>query len=502
MKRLSTLSLIILLSLLLITLPYYSIPVKANPAWLTGWEKRVKITINSTDVDEALTNFPVLIFLSNSSAGENDEDVSFVFDEVGSNSKKIAVTTSDEETECYVEIEKWDSTNEEAWLWVKIPSISNISDTDIYLYYDNDHADNTVYVGDDPDDTATHNVWDDYFKLVTHTHASASPIKDSTSNNNDGGQGGDPTYQQTGVIDGAVQMDGNDYFNHGSQAELKSQVFSLEGWIKTDDYTKSLNGAIRYGEQFASAAYFMYELYCHDSIFGAMVSSSSAAQGLTVAIGDNNFHYMVMTYDSGQNLRMYKDGVEVDGSPLYCGLTLSLSNYDFFAMGARVSSSAYGLDGKYEEVRYSDTDRDGSWVETSYESEIDHLLDFGTEESPALPTLTFYNNTGGIFRVDNVTIANETQREYGNNTLIEFEIVAIVEGNMTYGFNNFTYNGNYNYSNPFDFSETITANMTLWVYFGEITVGDGVPQYTWMFYIGIVFFIIGLACIIEETKFK
>ena len=48
--------------------------------WLAGWNKRATITINSSEIDEVLTDFPLLIYLSNNSSGENDDDVSFVFD--------------------------------------------------------------------------------------------------------------------------------------------------------------------------------------------------------------------------------------------------------------------------------------------------------------------------------------------------------------------------------------------------------------------------------------
>ena len=57
--------------------------------WLDDWNKRVKITINSSEIDNVLTNFPALIFLSNSSSGEDNKDVSFIFDEVGINNKKL-----------------------------------------------------------------------------------------------------------------------------------------------------------------------------------------------------------------------------------------------------------------------------------------------------------------------------------------------------------------------------------------------------------------------------
>jgi len=134
--------------------------------WLSGWDERARITIDHNDVDGALSNFPVLLYLSNSSGRHND-DVTFVFDEVGSNSKKIAVTTNDGTTECYVEIEKWDAASGQAWLWVKVPSISNTTETDLYLYYDADHADNTDYVGD-PNSTPAENVWDSNYTGVWH----------------------------------------------------------------------------------------------------------------------------------------------------------------------------------------------------------------------------------------------------------------------------------------------------------------------------------------------
>jgi len=69
--------------------------------WLSGWDKRVKITIDHNDVSSDLTDFPVLIYLGDAS-GKNNEDVTFVFNELASDGdrKKIAVTTSDNTTQC------------------------------------------------------------------------------------------------------------------------------------------------------------------------------------------------------------------------------------------------------------------------------------------------------------------------------------------------------------------------------------------------------------------
>jgi len=81
----------------------------SDPGWLHGWDQRVPITLDHGDVDSELTDFPVLVYISNSS-GRGDDNLSFIFDEISyANRKKIAVTTADGASQCYVEIEAWDS---------------------------------------------------------------------------------------------------------------------------------------------------------------------------------------------------------------------------------------------------------------------------------------------------------------------------------------------------------------------------------------------------------
>ena len=51
-------------------------------------------------------------------------------------------------------------------------------------------------------------------------------------------------------------------------------------------------------------------------------------------------------------------------------------------------------------------------------------------------TVTFYNNTGGILKVNGTTISNETSKEYDLNEVIELGALPI---NSSYRFQNFTY---------------------------------------------------------------
>ena len=173
-------------------------------AWLSGWKKRIKLTIDHTKIDELLFNLPVLLKVTSSG----------VFTEIGANSKKIAVTTNGEITQCYVEVENWDNGNNVAWLWTKVLAVAFSVDTDFYLYYDSSKDDNTDYVGD-VGSVPAQNVWDSNFVGVWHMNqdptSGGACIKDSTSNANHGTPGGGMTSGDLvdGKIGKALDFDGS-----------------------------------------------------------------------------------------------------------------------------------------------------------------------------------------------------------------------------------------------------------------------------------------------------
>lgn len=76
-------------------------------------------TIDSSLIDENLTDFPLGIKIESSTgfmSGLSADDWQYIHATV-------------DEVECYIEVEKWDITNEEAVLWVKIPVVSSGTDT-------------------------------------------------------------------------------------------------------------------------------------------------------------------------------------------------------------------------------------------------------------------------------------------------------------------------------------------------------------------------------------
>ena len=209
---------------------------------LPKWKHRVKLIIPHTLVDDTLTNFPLLIRLG-ASVGRNSKDLTPVFDELGSNAnrKKIAVTTSNGVTQCYVEIEEWDDANEQAWLWVKVPHLSSGTDTTLYLYYDKTQPDNNTFVGD-PNSTPAETVWGNDYVFVSHMRDDPDNqhIRDSSQYNNDGTkQAADHPFETTPEIMGGVQ-DYNgvvDFIDLGTDAKLNPSLLSVFSWFNKDTIT-------------------------------------------------------------------------------------------------------------------------------------------------------------------------------------------------------------------------------------------------------------------------
>jgi len=359
-------------------------PIGSGEGWLTGWAKRVKLAIDQTDMDADLTNFPVLLYLS-SSSGRLADNIIFIFNEISVNSKKIAVTTSDGVTQCYVEIEKWSynsvtPANSKAWLWVKAPSVSGTVDTDLYLYYDNTHADNTAYVGD-PESTPAMNVWDANFKMVQHLRdKTTSTTADSSTNNKDGTKKGanEPIVTTAGKIDDAQNFDGvNDYIDCGD-VDILTAAITLELWLKADTW-RSAGAANQLLSKRASG------IETWDLLAGGTTcilqgdiktGSGDVWVAFNTVLSTGTWYHLVIVYN-GLKILGYVNGVKETTEGTQTGTIIDTS------ATARIGSDDYNdraTDGIIDEVRISNNARSIAWIKATYETGRDHLLDWGSEE--------------------------------------------------------------------------------------------------------------------------
>jgi flagellin-like protein len=335
-------------------------------SWLSGWNKRVKITINSNDIDSELTDFPVLVHLSTSS-GENNDDVSFIFDELGGNSKKIAVTTADYVTQCYVEVENWNDANQQAWLWVKVPNISDISNTEFYLYYDAAHSDNTNFIGDTGSDIAE-NVWDSNFVLVWHM-SEEDDVIDSTQNNNDGTVTG-----LTSVVGKIGQAKNSNGGSNGIESTndltLGTGQFTIEGWFNPNVYTNGWIGL--FGPKDPTVAY-NEMMWPYQGKWGYWDWTESITTNQPIVAGQWDYYTVVREGTGSNQLANYINGLYINAGT---------STRDFPDQPVWLGkSSTYPWNGISDELRISNTSRSAAWIKASYESSRDSTLTFGSEET-------------------------------------------------------------------------------------------------------------------------
>ncbi|RLC66535.1 MAG: hypothetical protein DRH97_06290, partial [Chloroflexi bacterium] len=365
----------------------------AGEGWLSGWDQRVIMTIDNNDVDSVLSDFPVLISLSTSS-GRNSDDVSFVFDELQNdvNKLKIAVTTSDGTTQCYVEIEEWDDANEEAWLWVKAPSVNNTSDTKLYLYYDADQPDNTVYVGD-PNSTPAEAVWGNDFRLVTHMRddPDTSHVRDSTGFDNDGTKAaaGEPVVTTSGNVSDAQDFVGSDdYVDLGSDSslDLDSTGYTIEAWIYP--VTNTMQYPVIYADGIWEVSLGLKQTTGELETWIGDAQNYGSDSGVTL----DQWNYVVVSYNTISNdISFYIDGdpdgfTDLGGNPSY-GTPGDIKYIGGIPLARGGESDASKFKGEIDEVRVSNTPRTNSWIKASFESGVDDLVDFGSEEESEVGSL-------------------------------------------------------------------------------------------------------------------
>ena len=347
-------------------------------AWLSGWKKRIKLTSDSTKIDADLTHFPMTVFLK-----PGNGNTAKVFDEVGGNKYKIAITDdSDPPIQYYVEIEHWDATNKVGVLHFGkageiLPSTANKV---FYLYYDNTKPDNTTYVGD-IGSTPAQNVWDSYFKNVFHLRdLTTSTVKDSTINAITGykKEANEP-IEIDGKVGKAQNFDGvNDYIDV-NDITYPGVPFTIEAVFKINSKTSAemifndrnpansgSNVAVQYGTG-------------TDTFICWANAGESGVWSRTYPAVNTWYHIaFVVPFSSGVGSRLiYFNGVDDTD---YKGSLAAAPWNPSKSLGRRPVGNTYFWNGSIDEFRISNTNRSSAWIKATYHSLFDSLLIYGAEE--------------------------------------------------------------------------------------------------------------------------
>lgn len=392
---------------------------RVGTTWLSDWENRMRFIIDHTKVSENLTYFPLQLTLS-STAGINDTDVTAIFDELGVNNLKLAVTKNDGVTQLYVEIVNWDAATKTAQLNVSAAgwAISSTTDTVIYLYYDSSKADNSTYVGV-VGSAAGQSVWDTSYLQVDHMEddPSTSATKDSTSNTRNGTKGAASKPAQTTGISGNAQdftsANAADKVAYASTSAANT-TFELVLKLKSNAFYPIV-GLFDLASSHSGLEYRAFNQDRIDFVYNTAFTAYSQ-RGATTGLNDLGWHYLGY-YGSPASLT--SSNWTIDAT------TYARSNYSD-AGGTAWSSITLGygngswLNGYIDEFRVSTTYRSAAWRAATYYSIWDNLVN--------------YNGYGGY---NNVQYAYE-QRVYVDNELIsKTASIAVpnVADNITLGSN-------------------------------------------------------------------
>jgi RHS repeat-associated protein len=338
-------------------------PAEAQ-SWSNGYAFRRAITIDHTKVpntDQA--NFPVLIsgtypYLATTSNGgdvtsSSGYDIIFTSDSAGTNVLPL-------------EQESYSPSTGAVNYWVKVASLSHVTDTVVYMFYGNGSV-----AADQSNKTG---VWDANYVGVWHlANANGLSAKDSTNNANDGTITG--AAPVSGQVDGAASFSGSaQYIDVGNKTSLQvtGNSITLESWVNTSESSPSQWKRIIAKELPGNAdPYVSYSLnrVANTNLIGIGISHGGSGTNVTAnsasSLTMGAWAHVVGTYD-GSSLRLYFNG-HSDAQTSTTGSIINASQN--VVIGADTAASTEYFTGSLDEVRISNVARSADWIAAEYNSQ-------------------------------------------------------------------------------------------------------------------------------------
>ncbi|QWF69581.1 DUF2341 domain-containing protein [Methylomonas paludis] len=342
-------------------------PLIALAWWNDEWSSRRQISVDAAatgaDIQETLTDFPVLIRLHAGNFGyfaelaENGRDVRFL---------------QDDKTPLHYQVEQVDALSEIGLVWVRLPQVRGGVDTDnFWLYYGNNNA---------PDGSDGKNLYDTAQSLVFHFKEGESLPLDTTAYLS---HAVDSKAQilPAGWIGAAAQFNGSGAITVNPAPQLaitpeKGWTFST--WIKID--------------QPQTAANVLSAVDGENRLTLTLQGTAlSAGLGATVTPAANltpgRWQYVALTARADK-LELFVDGLSVGSAPLSLPALNPLIH---------IGDNFTGL---LDEVQIAATVRSNDWIKLAFRSQSPDfsVLNFGEDESNASSDSHF------LVIVQNVTI--------------------------------------------------------------------------------------------------
>lgn len=365
-------------------------------AWFSNWQYRRKITVNASQVEESLTNFPVYVDFSN--LGSN------FFSSIQADGSDIKIVKNDGRTRLPREIVFLGSG--EGGLYFKADSLSATSNTDFYIYYGN---------SDDMGKERVSDVWTNNFINVHHLEESGGQeynrFIDSSPKaihgRGDGSSGTAPT-----VIDGKI---GKAQQLTPGQAQVITLPysynfdfpdgvnFSMSAWVNINDGSRN-NAIIGTGNPYNNDGNGIIFRYLSSGRLNIVINNGSGSERSSSSNSFGNiggdWHHVAITGDRTGNATFYLNGNSVGtgwiGDKSGSGYSLGRTVIRIGGYGDSLISS-HVFEGGIDDVRISTGIRSAGWFKTQYNNQNSPttFFSFSEEESmliPATPGVPTYTN--------------------------------------------------------------------------------------------------------------
>ena len=333
----------------------------ASAWWNESWEYRKKVNLDTTvsgaEVKANLSEVTVLLRLHSgnlnfTNAKEGGADLRFV----GSGDQNVLQH----------QVEMFDSLEEMALVWVKIPVLSGSTRQHIWMYYGNQEAEAVKDTG---------RTFEANHVGVYHLAEAQGPPQDSSAYGNDAsefslGQGFATVIGQGASLSGS----GDRVVIPFAPSMDFSEGLTFSAWVK-------LSGPVDDGYLFADEGGQSFVV----GIDGASLYARAVTQDGEEAVTDrsaqvpvDSWHQIAVTAEPGGRLTVYLDGTRVSAAELPGQLPAAKNDLIVGSAG----DGTHFFQGDVDEVRISKTPRSEDWIRATYFSEGPEqgFVSLGTEE--------------------------------------------------------------------------------------------------------------------------
>ncbi len=323
---------------------------EANAWWDGNWKLRKKIQFDTSstgaDIKENLTDVTVLIGLHTGN---------FNFASAKPDGSDLRFISADDKTPLKYHIEKFDSSEEIAFVWVKVPMISGGGNQDfIWLYYGNPKV---------PDGQDVGGTYDQNQVAVYHFRELEGPPKDATTNANH-------AVSFTGKINPAALIGNGIQFSKPEERMTIakspslnfSKGFTFSAWIRVSRPAK--DGRILFwddGTQSFLIGLDEAKVYCSLN----PGKGQAVVTPKTATLTPNRWRHLTVTVDPGKRITLYLDGKEATSSELKGSIP---EPYAEIIIGAP-AKGGNGFSGDLDEIQLSNTARPAEWIRAAFHSQ-------------------------------------------------------------------------------------------------------------------------------------